>query len=154
MILPAFSGMGAPYWDMEVRGKITGLTFGSDKRHILFAAVETIPFQIRAVIDTIEQATGIELRELKADGGISKNEMIMQMLSNLLKLKVTNLGFEDVSAWGVASIAGLKHGIFTNTDHLKELKHKEKRYSPDSGSVEIEQSYTRWKEWVKKELQS
>ncbi|MDR8389818.1 glycerol kinase GlpK [Aliifodinibius sp. S!AR15-10] len=154
MILPAFSGMGAPYWDMEVRGKIAGLTFGSDKRHLLFAAVETIPFQIRAVIDTIKQATGIELKELNADGGISKNKIIMQMLSNLLGIKVKNPGFEDVSAWGVATIAGLEHGMFKSLDNLKELRQEEKKYSPIPNSVEIKERYLRWKNWVEKEVNS
>ena len=153
MILPGFSGMGAPFWNLDVRGKIAGLTFGSDKRHVLYAAVESIPFQIKAVIDTIDNATGIELQELNADGGISKNEFVMQMLSNLLNIKVKNLGFEDVSAWGAATIAGLKHGFFESTDHLNELVHKEKMYSPDSDSSEIKRSYERWKSWVVKELQ-
>lgn len=139
MILPAFSGMGAPFWNRGVRDKIAGLTFGSDKRHILYAAVESIPFQIKAVIDTIGEATGIELKEMDADGGISKNEFVMQMLSNLLKIKVKNLGFEDVSAWGTAIIAGLKHGIFESMDHLRELQQEE--------------SYHRWKNWVEQELQ-
>jgi len=153
MILPAFSGMGAPFWNMDVRGKIAGLTFGSDKRHILYAAVESIPFQIKSVIDTIDEAAGIELKELNADGGISKNEFVMQMLSNLLKIKVKNPGFEDVSAWGAATVAGLKHGIFESTDQLKELRHEEKMYSPGSGSSEVEESYRRWKNWVEQELQ-
>lgn len=152
MILPAFSGMGAPFWNMDVRGKIAGLTFGSDNQHIIYAAVESIPFQIKAVIDTIDKATGIKLKELNADGGITQNELVMQMLSNLLKIKVKNLGFEDVSAWGAATIAGLKHGIFKNTDSLKKLQHKEIIYSPDPGTSEIEQSYTRWKSWVENEL--
>lgn len=153
MILPGFSGMGAPFWNMDVRGKIAGLTFGSDKQHILYAAVESIPFQIRAVIDTIDKATGIELKELNADGGISKNEFVMQMLSDLLKINVKNPGFEDVSAWGAASVAGLKHGIFEGTNHLEKLQHKEKIYTPDSDSSEIEGNYQRWKNWVQKELQ-
>lgn len=153
MILPGFSGMGSPFWNMDVRGIIAGLTFGSDKRHILYAAVESIPFQIKAVIDTIDEATGIELKELNADGGISKNEFVMQMLSDLLRIKVKNPGFEDVSAWGAATIAGLKHGIFRGTDHLNELRHKEKKYLPVSGSFKIDKSYIRWKNWVEKELQ-
>lgn len=153
MILPGFSGMGAPFWEMDVRGQISGLTFGSDKRHILYAAVESIPFQIKAVIDTINKATGIELKELNADGGISKNEFVMQMLSDLLKIKVKNIGFQDVSAWGTATIAGLKHGVFESTDHLKDLKHKEKIYSPKPSSTETEESYSRWKSWVEKEIQ-
>jgi glycerol kinase len=152
MILPGFSGMGAPFWNMDVRGKIAGLTFGSDNRHIVYAAVESIPFQIKAVIDTISEATGIELRELNADGGISKNELVMQMLSNLLNIKVKTLGFEDVSAWGAATIAGLKNGIFKSMNHLRELHHIEMIYSPKSDSFKIDQSYSRWKSWVENEL--
>jgi len=153
MILPAFSGMGAPFWNMDVRGKIAGLTFGSDKRHVIFAAVESIPFQIKAVIDTIHEAAGIELKELNADGGISKNELVMQMLSDLLKIKVNNPGFEDVSAWGTATIAGLKNGIFRSMDHLCELQHKVKVYTPGTGTTEIEQSYQRWNNWIVHELE-
>lgn len=153
MILPAFSGMGAPFWNMDVRGKIAGLTFGSDKRHILYAAVESIPFQIKAVIDTIDESTGIELKELNADGGISKNVSVMQMLSDLLDIKVKNPGFEDLSAWGTAVIAGLKHGMFTSMDHLEELGKEEKTYLPGSGSAEMEENYRRWKNWVEQELQ-
>lgn len=85
--------MGTPFWNMGVRGLITGLTFGSDKRHILYAAVESIPFQIKVVIDAIDDSTEIKLKALNADGGISENEFVMQMLSNLLKIKVKNPRF-------------------------------------------------------------
>ena len=153
MILPAFSGMGAPYWNMEIRGTIGVLTFGSDKRHILHAAVETIPFQIRAVSDAIEGATNIKLKELNTDGGISQNELIMQMLSNLLEIKVKNPGFEDVSAWGGAMVAGYKHGIYENLKQLNNLRQIKKMYSPNSSDTDIGHNYSRWKEWIEKELQ-
>lgn len=152
-LVPAFSGIGAPYWDMEARGVISGLTFGTSKNHIIRAALESIPFQIKVVIDTIKQATGIELKELNADGGISKNSFVMQQLADLLEIRVRNLGLQDVSALGAALLAGLQENIYRNTDELERLSEDKIIYTSKQETDQIKKSYREWKKRVDLELQ-
>lgn len=151
-LLPAFSGMGAPYWDMEARGVISGLTFGADKNHIVRAALESIPFQIKVVIDTIKKATGIELQELNADGGISRNKLVMQLIADLLGIRVRNLGLQDISAMGAALLAGLQADVYENIEELEMLSGKEITYSPHPENIGIKTIYTEWKKRVDLEL--
>ncbi|HLR30932.1 MAG TPA: FGGY-family carbohydrate kinase, partial [Fodinibius sp.] len=151
-LVPAFSGIGAPYWDMEARGVISGLTFGTSKNHIVRAALESISFQIKLVIDTVKQATGIELQELNADGGISKNRFIVQQLADLLEIRVRNLGLQDISAMGAALLAGLQADIYQDLDDLDELSGDEIIFNPNKQSDQIQNTYREWKKRVELEL--
>src|SRR5699024_6182036 len=151
-LVPAFSGIGAPYWDMEARGVISGLTFGTSKNHIVRAALESISFQIKLVIDTVKQATGIELQELNADGGISKIRFIVQQLADLLEIRVRNLGLQDISAMGAALLAGLQADIYQDLDDLDELSGDEIIFNPNKQSDQIQNTYREWKKRVELEL--
>jgi glycerol kinase len=144
-LVPAFSGLGAPHWKMNLRAAILGLTFGCDKNHIVRAALESIPYQIKDVIAAMEEDSGIKLKELKVDGGITANHFVMQFLADLLKTNVVNIGIEDVSALGAAYIAGLQNGIFRDIDQLKSLSISKNLFSPRSDTGEVNAFYEGWK---------
>ena len=143
-LIPAFSGLGAPHWDMSRRASITGLTFSSNKNHIVRAALESIAFQIKDVIVAMEEDTGIRLSHLMVDGGISANKFVVQFLADVLGRDVVNIGVQDVSAVGAAYLAGLKAGIFENIEMLSGLHTKKDVYRPnDTGKAE--RAYEGWR---------
>ncbi len=143
--IPAFSGLGSPYWKMDARASIVGLTLGCNKNHIVRAALESIPYQIKDVIAAIEKDSSIELKKLTADGGITKNMFVMDFLANILKTDVVNIGIEEVSALGAAYMAGLGCGIFKNIEHLQELNKNKKVFSPGKEKDKIAGYYKEWK---------
>ena len=151
-LVPAFSGLGAPHWKMDARAAILGLTLGCDKNHVVRAALESIPFQIKDVIATMEQDSGIELQELKVDGGITANRFVMQFLADLLSTNVVNIGMEEVSALGAAYMAGLQQGIFRDIDQLKNLSTGEKQFFPNPDADKTHVSYEGWREAVQRVL--
>jgi glycerol kinase len=151
-LVPAFSGLGAPHWKMDARAAILGLTFGSDRNHIVRAALESIPYQMKDVISAMEQDSGITLTELKVDGGVTANRFVMQFLANLLKTDVVNIGLEEVSALGAACLAGLQQNIFSDIGQLKNLVTDRKVFSPDADAEKVHAFYKGWKNAVKQLL--
>jgi glycerol kinase len=143
-LVPAFSGLGAPHWDMNRKASITGLTFSANKNHIVRAALESIPYQIKDVIDAMETDTKISLQQLMIDGGISSNNFIVQFLADLLKKPVINIGIADVSALGAAYLAGLRKGIFESIEYLSQLNADKKIYQPMENN-EMKAYYSGWK---------
>jgi len=111
-LIPAFSGLGSPHWQMNRRASITGLSFGTGKRHIVRAALESIPYQIKDVLTAMEKDAAVVLKELSADGGISANQFVMHWISDTLGKTVLATEMPDVSALGAAYMAGLGAGIF------------------------------------------
>ncbi|MBP8305048.1 MAG: glycerol kinase GlpK [Phycisphaerae bacterium] len=130
VLVPAFSGLGAPHWRMDLKAAILGLTLGCDKNHLVRAALESIPYQIQDVIAAMEQDSGIRLAELRADGGITSNRFVMQFLADLLGTEVVSIGVQDVSALGAAYMAGLQQGVFRGTDHLAQLHADKTAFRP------------------------
>lgn len=128
-LIPAFSGIGTPYWRMDLKAAILGLTFGCDKTHIVRAALESIGFQIKDVLAAMETDSGIAPAALHVDGGITANHFVMQFLADLLDARVTTIGIEEVSALGAACLAGLQAGVFKNLTDLEEL-HQVKNVIP------------------------
>ena len=151
-LVPAFSGLGAPHWKMDAKAAILGLTLGCDKNHLVRAALESIPFQIKDVIAAMEQDSGITLQELKADGGIAANRFVMQFLADLLNANIVNIGMEEVSALGAAYLAGLRHGIFKDIDQLVSLNIGGKQFSPNTDVRDAQASYEGWKKAVQQLL--
>jgi glycerol kinase len=146
-LIPAFSGLGAPHWNMKRKASITGLTFNANKNHIVRAALESIPYQVKDVIEAMEADTGISLNQLMIDGGISANNFIIQFLADLLNKPVVNIGIADVSALGAAYLAGLQQKIFKNPDHLVELQREHKIVNP-SGDENVKKWYEGWKQTI------
>ncbi len=143
-LVPAFSGLGAPHWKMQSKAMILGLTFNSDKNHIVRAALESIPYQIKDVITAMESDAKVKLKELYANGGITSNKFVMQFIADLLKVNVRNLGLADVSALGAFYIAGLQAGIFKDLEALKEISHQQRRYIPGDRRVLAQDYYKGW----------
>ena len=151
-LVPAFSGLGAPHWKMDARAAILGLTFGCDKNHVVRAASESIPYQIKDVIIAMEQDSGIKSTELRVDGGITANRFVMQFPADLLQTNVVNIGIEEVSALGAAYLAGLGQGIFDDVDQLKSLNVGKKQFSPNPDTERVHTSYEGLKKAVQKLL--
>ncbi|MFM2326848.1 MAG: glycerol kinase GlpK [Bacteroidota bacterium] len=120
-LIPAFSGLGSPHWQMERRASLSGMSFGTTKNHIVRAALESIAYQIADVIAAMEKDAGITLKELMADGGITSNTFIMDFLASLLNKNVACIGMPDVSALGAAYLAGLQSGVYKDLEQLTQL---------------------------------
>ncbi len=144
-LVPAFSGLGAPYWEMNRKASITGLTFGVNKNHLVRAALESIAYQVKDVIVAMQSDTGIELEQLMVDGGITSNKFVLQFLSDLLEKPVANIGQADVSALGAAYMAGLKSGIFKDIEHLKTLNKNKVVILPGEQQDFNQRNYAGWK---------
>ena len=147
-LVPAFSGLGAPHWKMDCRAAIMGLTLGCNKNHVVRAALESIPYQIKDVIAAMENESGVSLQQLNVDGGITANKFIMQFLADLLETEIVNIGIPDVSALGAACLAGLQAGIFEDLVHLERLGTDELTYTPRSDAQAAQTSYSGWQQAV------
>ncbi|MBN1317957.1 MAG: glycerol kinase GlpK [Anaerolineales bacterium] len=148
-LVPAFSGLGAPHWKMDCRAAIMGLTLGCNKNHVVRAALESIPYQIKDVIAAMQNESGVSLQQLKVDGGLTTNKFIMQFMTDLLDADVVNIGIADVSALGAACLAGLQAGIFEDINHLEQLGTNELIYSPGPDAQATQTSYGGWQKAVR-----
>lgn len=148
-LIPAFSGLGAPHWQMERKASIIGLTFDCNKNHIVRAALESIAYQIKDVITAMEHDSDIKLIELQVDGGITSNSFVLQFLSDLLNKRVVNIGIADVSALGAALLAGLKADVYSNLDHLSSLQANKKVFTPGKNHQDYEKYYAEWQNALK-----
>ena len=143
-LVPAFSGLGAPHWQMNRKASIVGLTFGTTKNHLVRAALESIAYQVKDVIVAMEADTGISLTEIVVDGGISANRFVMQFLADLLGIPVINIGIADVSALGAAYVAGLKSGLYTDFEQLKRLNNHKTTVNPSIARAYALEAYQGW----------
>jgi glycerol kinase len=143
-LIPAFSGLGSPHWQMNRKAAIVGLTFGSTKNHIVRAALESIPYQIKDVIVAMEKDAGISVQTLMIDGGITSNKFVVNFLVNLLNKQVNTIGMPDVSALGAAYLAGLKIGLYKNIDALKQFNSNKTIHQPDNSIPIIHKYYQGW----------
>jgi len=144
-VIPAFSGLGAPYWQMNRKASINGLTFGAGKSHIIRAALESIPYQIKDVITAMEEDTGIKLQELMVNGGITANGFVLQFLADLLNKEVANRGMPDVSALGAAYLAGLQCGLYRDLEQLSSLNSRAATNYPSKDLAAVSNAYKGWK---------
>ena len=119
-VVPAFAGLGAPYWNQHAKGTITGLTRGSTSAHIARAAVESIAYQTMDVLKAMEADSGISIKELRVDGGATKNNLLMQFQSDVLDTKVVRPTVTETTALGAAYLAGLAVGFWKNMDELQD----------------------------------
>ena len=117
-VVPAFVGLGAPYWDMYARGAIFGLTRGANRNHIIRAALESIAYQSKDVLHAMEEDAGYKIKSLKVDGGASKNEFLMQFQSNLIDTQVTRPIISETTALGAAYLAGLAVGYWKDMSNI------------------------------------
>lgn len=147
-IVPAFVGLGAPYWDMYARGSIFGLTRGSNKNHIIRAALESIAYQVKDLINAMEEDSGYKINTLKVDGGASKNKLLMQFQSDITNIEVCKPIMTETTALGAAYLAGLAVGYFNNLEEIAESCYAGEKYEPNMNFEERENLYNGWKKAV------
>ncbi|MDN6886016.1 glycerol kinase GlpK [Variovorax sp. CAN2819] len=153
MMVPAFTGLGAPYWDADARGTITGLTRGTTVAHIARAALESIAYQSAALLQAMSRdavaAGGKPVAELRVDGGASVNDLLMQFQADLLGIPVVRPEVIETTALGAAYLAGLSTGVYTDARQLSKLWKIERRFMPTMGRAQAEESMARWERAVR-----
>ena len=142
-LVPAFSGLGAPWWKMEQKGEIHGLTFGTDSRHIVRAGLESIAYQITDVIGAMKRDSGANLNSLQIDGGTSSSPLIKEMLAALLPLQLYRCTLKEASALGAALISGLGAGVFSSIEEIATLPY-EREYIEKQDNPVTDHSYSQW----------
>jgi len=148
-IVPAFTGLGAPYWDMEARGAIVGLTRGSNKNHIIRAALESMAYQTRDILEAMELDAKIPLQLLKVDGGAVANNLLMQFQADILGVEVERPSCIETTALGAAYLAGLATGFWSCEEELKGKAKVERSFKPQMSEDLREKYYQGWKKAVK-----
>lgn len=146
--VPAFVGLGAPYWQANARGVIVGLTRGTGRDHIIRAALESIAYQTRDVYEVMEQETGLRTSELRVDGGATANHFLMQFQADLLHKPIVCSRYPQSTAWGAAKLAGLTVGFWNSVDDLKKIEQAKKIFEPKMDLITKERLYLRWKKAV------
>lgn len=151
-IVPAFSGLFAPYWRPDARGAIVGMTRYVNRNHIARAAIEATAFQTREVLDAVNADSGVPLAELKVDGGMIANEVLMQFQADILGVPVVRPVVAETTALGAAYAAGLAVGVWSGLDDLRANWQEDSRWTPNMDEVERERLLREWKKAVTKSM--
>ncbi len=151
-LVPAFTGLGAPYWDMYARGAIVGLTRGTKREHIIRAAQESIAYQVADLAAAMEADTGLKLQTLKADGGASRDAFLMQFQADVLDCVVRRPAIRETTALGVAYLAGLATGVWRSLEEIKKLWICDILYEPQMDQQERDRLMANWHKAVQRSL--
>jgi glycerol kinase len=151
-VVPAFVGLGAPYWDMYARGAILGLTRGTTTNHIIRATLESIAYQTRDVLEVMRTDSGIGLRELRVDGGACANDFLMQFQSDILGVPVERPEIIETTALGAAYLAGLAIGFWKDQSMIAEQRKVNRKFRPYMSDDKKEKLYAGWKKAVKRSM--
>lgn len=149
-VVPAFAGLGAPYWDMYARGTIVGLTRGTNKDHIIRATLESLAYQTRDVLEAMEADSGLDLKELKVDGGAVANDFLMQFQADILGTPVERPEYTETTALGAAYLAGLAVGYWENKEEVLAKRRVDKVFEAEMAKEEKENLYAGWKKAVER----
>lgn len=152
IVVPAFTGLGAPHWDMYARGTIFGLTRGSNRGHLVRATLESIALQSRDVLKTMEEESGIELRSLMVDGGASANNFLMQFQADILDLEIERPENLESTALGAAFLAGLGSGLWKDKEELRSLKKEDRTFGPLEDKAWREEKLKLWRRALDRSL--
>lgn len=150
-VVPAFAGLGAPYWDMYARGAIFGLTRGTNKAHIVRATLQSLAYQVRDVLDAMQKDSGKDLKTLRVDGGASNNDFLMQFQADILGSTVERPQVVETTALGAAMFAGLAVGFWTKTD-LKKAWQLDRRFEPEMEEARRAKLYRGWQKAVERSM--
>ncbi|MFN2557943.1 MAG: glycerol kinase GlpK [Nitriliruptorales bacterium] len=150
--VPALTGLGAPHWDPYARGAIVGLTRGTSRAHLARATLESIGYQTRDVVVSMQEQAGTKLKELRADGGAVSNHWLMQFQADILGVPVLVPTISETTALGSAYLAGLATGVWASQEELDERWSVERRYEPQMDEAERERLCERWREAVQRAL--
>ena len=149
-VVPAFAGLGAPYWDMYARGTIVGLTRGTKREHIIRAAQESIAYQSYDLVEAMEKDVDSPLKHLKVDGGASRDSFLMSFQADILGKEVVKPCIHETTALGVATLAGLTVGLWKDRAQIKALWQTEKAYVPTMSALEREFKLKKWRKAVER----
>ena len=149
-MVPAFVGLGAPYWDPYARGTIVGLTRGAKKEHFIRAVVESLAYQSYDILKAMEEDSGITLKSLRVDGGASANNFLMQFQSNILGVDVLRPEIIETTAYGAACLAGLAIGLFENKEEIKSKWTLSRKFSPSIQEKKKKELLLKWHEAVRR----
>jgi glycerol kinase len=150
-VVPAFAGLGAPYWDMYARGAIFGLTRGTNKAHLIRATLESLAYQTKDVLEAMEQDSGVPLTTLRVDGGASANNLLMQFQADILDVEVERPKITETTALGAAYLAGLASGFWTRED-IEQKWQLDHRFKPEMEASERNELYKGWKKAIKRTM--
>ena len=146
--MPAFAGLGAPYWDPYARGTLVGMTRGTGAGHVARAALESIAHQTRDVLRAMERDAPCGLRELRVDGGASANTLLMQLQADLLQTSVVRPANTETTAFGAACLAGLATGFWRDRAELSSRWRAERTFAPLRAAANVEPEIRRWERAV------
>lgn len=144
VLVPAFTGLGAPHWDSEARALLCGMSRGTNKSHIARAALESIAFQVSDVLTAMQSDISQPLKELRVDGGASQNDMLMQFQADILNVPVLRPKLLESTAWGAAAMAGLKMGVFSNLNEISESWQLDRAFEPNMQEDERQFHLQQW----------
>lgn len=148
-VVPAFTGLGAPYWDSNARGSVFGLTRGTSKEDFVKATLQSIAYQVRDVIDTMQVDSGIDIQQLRVDGGVAMNNLLMQFQADILGIDIARAKNLETTALGAAFLAGLSVGYWESMDELKELNATGQLFQATMNESRKEKLYKGWRKAVK-----
>lgn len=150
--VPAFAGLGAPHWDQNARGMIIGLTRGTGNAHIARAAVESIAFQVADLLDAMQRDSGVELKELRVDGGASRNNNLLQFQADILGIPVARSSVTETTALGAAYLAGLAVGFWENREDLAKNSSFDRKFHPEMPSEQRKMLRETWRRAIERSL--
>jgi glycerol kinase len=149
-VVPAFTGLGSPYWDPYARGTIVGITRGTGRAHLARAVVEAMAYQTRDVVDAMTTASGRDVRMLRADGGASVMDVLLQLQADQLQVPVSRPTVKETTAFGAAYLAGLAEGVWTSTDDVRDNWRLEAEFQPAVGADVADTKYAQWRRAVER----
>jgi len=147
-LVPAFVGLGAPYWDSNARGILSGITAGTDRARLVRATLESIAFQTRDLVAAMEADTGHKLKELRVDGGAAANNFLMQFQADILGSRIVRPADIETTALGAAYLAGLATGVYKNIGELEQFWQSERVFEPQMPADRREELLAGWKNAV------
>ncbi|RKX54277.1 MAG: glycerol kinase [Thermotoga sp.] len=150
--IPAFVGLGAPYWKPDIRGAIFGITRGTKRGHIVRAALESVGYQVLDIIETMRSDYAVKIPYIMVDGGMTDNKFLMQFQTDIINIPIRKTGIKEVTAMGAAYLAGLKVRYWASKDSLSALRYNSKDFVPDMDESEREKLYKGWKDSIRKLL--
>jgi glycerol kinase len=142
--VPAFAGLGAPYWNQRVQGTVFGLTRGSTDAHIARAALESIAYQTMDILKAMEADSGVKIKELRVDGGATVNDMLMQFQADVLNTKTVRPKVVETTVMGAAYLAGLAVGFWKDLEEIQEIWKTDRHFVPTNDRKQIQQGIKGW----------
>ena len=150
VLVPAFTGLGAPHWDTDARALLCGMSRGTNKAHIARAALESIAFQVSDVLTAMQSDITHPLKELRVDGGASQNDMLMQFQADILNVPVLRPKLLESTAWGAAAMAGLKAGVFHSLSEISESWQLDRQFEPSMSEDQRQYHLNLWNDALRR----